>query len=102
MSTVLIYLLVTVVSFIAVAFANKLINDNLPDLRFKKIVKALKRYWLVASLCFSYLIIKIKRDKELEKIFIYTLIAITIVVIAYRFINHQMKKENKKKLNCSG
>jgi len=87
--------------FLAGTFFGKLITDNLPDLRGKKLIKAFKKYvrpyLLIALLYVSYFIIKMRRDKELEKTFIYTLMAIVVVIIAAQVINYQIKKEKKKK-----
>lgn len=91
--------LIAAAGFFFGAFFNKLINDNLPDLRRKKLTKGYKKYvrpyLLIALLYVTYFFIKLRCDKELEKNYIYTLLAAVIVFIAFRVINKQIKKERK-------
>ncbi len=69
----------SILIFLAGVFGGKLIEDNLPNLHYKNLIKGFEKYvrpyLLIALLYVSYFIIKMRRDKELEKTFIYTLMA---------------------------
>jgi len=87
----------TILIFLACIFATKLIEDNLPNLHYKNIIKGFEKYilpyLLMAYLGFLYLQVKIYRDKELEKNYTHTLLIITVVIIAAQALNkHQQKK----------
>ncbi|MEJ7829961.1 MAG: hypothetical protein WKF91_17260, partial [Segetibacter sp.] len=58
---------------LSAVFAGKLIEDNLPDLHYKKLIAAFKKYvipaLLLTALGYYGILAKISRDREVQKIY---------------------------------
>lgn len=81
--------------FLFGAVAGKLIEDNLPNLHYKKLIAAFNKhvgpFLLIAALGYCSILAKISKDKEIQKTYM-ILLTVIVATIALQKIIEQNKK----------
>jgi hypothetical protein len=82
-----------VINFILLVFLVKLIEDNLPDLHYKKILNFFAPFILLAYIGYLSIIVKITKDSQQKKNFLVLLSIVAVNVILDKGLKRDKKQE---------
>lgn len=84
--------------FITLIFAGKLVEDNLPDLHYKKLIAAFNKHVIpflaVAYLNYLALTVKITRSPQVKKEYFELLLVLTITILLSKKDQHKKTISN--------
>jgi hypothetical protein len=91
-----------ILSYCGLRFVDKLIQDNLPDLHYKKLLKRIYYYiiplLLTAYMGFLYLQVKVFGNKEEKNNLNNVLIVLTVTIIFYQSFKNGVLQNKKSEV----
>ncbi|NOT91986.1 hypothetical protein [Ferruginibacter sp.] len=92
--------LTVLIAYLGLKFIDKFVEDNLPNLHYKRIIKAWNNIklpvFLTAYIGFLYIVVKVLGNKQFERNFNNAVLVAALAIIADRVMRKKVKE-----VNCS-